>query len=96
MQSDSNILQIDNLSRYFGGLAAVNDCKKKKKKPDYLHPLLENILKPTYGVIIYQEQVMQIAQKLSLITKILPMFLPMNYFLKDYLELFRLHMNFQI
>ena len=29
------------------------------------HPLLEEILKPTYGVIIYHEQVMQIAQKLS-------------------------------
>ena len=42
-----------------------NDCKHGKKKPDYLHPLLEEILKPTYGVIIYQEQVMQIAQKLS-------------------------------
>jgi len=42
-----------------------NDCKNGKQKPDYLHPLLEEILKPTYGVIIYQEQVMQIAQKLS-------------------------------
>ncbi|WP_440934171.1 DNA polymerase III subunit alpha [Candidatus Pelagibacter sp.] len=42
-----------------------NDCKHGKQKPDYLHPLLEDILKPTYGVIIYQEQVMQIAQKLS-------------------------------
>ena len=42
-----------------------NDCKHGRKKPDYLHPLLEDILKPTYGVIIYQEQVMQIAQKLS-------------------------------
>ena len=42
-----------------------NDCKHGKQKPDYLHPLLEEILKPTYGVIIYQEQVMQIAQKLS-------------------------------
>ena len=42
-----------------------NDCKHGKKTPDYLHPLLEEILKPTYGVIIYQEQVMQIAQKLS-------------------------------
>ncbi len=42
-----------------------NDCKHGRKKPDYLHPLLEEILKPTYGVIIYQEQVMQIAQKLS-------------------------------
>jgi DNA polymerase-3 subunit alpha len=33
--------------------------------PDYLHPSLEAALKETYGVIIYQEQVMQIAQILS-------------------------------
>src|SRR6056300_932941 len=39
--------------------------KHEKEKPDYLHPKLENILKETYGVIIYQEQVMQIAQVLS-------------------------------
>jgi len=32
---------------------------------DYLHPSLAPILKPTYGVIIYQEQVMQIAQVLA-------------------------------
>ncbi|HZF28202.1 MAG TPA: DNA polymerase III subunit alpha [Gammaproteobacteria bacterium] len=32
---------------------------------DYLHPRLEGILKPTYGVILYQEQVMQIAQVLA-------------------------------
>ena len=32
---------------------------------DYLHPSLEAILKPTYGVILYQEQVMQIAQVLA-------------------------------
>ena len=42
-----------------------NDCKHGRREPDYLHPLLKDILKPTYGVIIYQEQVMQIAQKLS-------------------------------
>ncbi len=42
-----------------------NDCKNGKREPDYLHPKLEQILKPTYGVIIYQEQVMQIAQVLS-------------------------------
>ncbi len=42
-----------------------NDCKHGKKEPDYLHPKLKEILKPTYGVIIYQEQVMQIAQTLS-------------------------------
>lgn len=29
---------------------------------EYLHPLLENILKPTYGIMVYQEQVMQAAQ----------------------------------
>jgi len=32
---------------------------------DHLHPSLEPILKPTYGVILYQEQVMQIAQVLA-------------------------------
>ena len=32
---------------------------------DYLHPSLAEILKPTYGVILYQEQVMQIAQTLA-------------------------------
>ncbi len=46
-------------------IPTYNDCKHGRQKPDYLHPLLEDILKPTYGVIIYQEQVMQIAQKLS-------------------------------
>ena len=32
MQSDSNILQIDNLSKYFGGLAAVLNCSLKIKR----------------------------------------------------------------
>ncbi len=39
--------------------------KHGKKKIKYLHPLLEPILKKTYGVVVYQEQVMQIAQKLA-------------------------------
>ena len=39
--------------------------KQGREEPDYFHPLLEDILKETYGVIIYQEQVMQIAQILS-------------------------------
>ena len=34
-------------------------------EPDYMHPMLEPLLKETYGVIVYQEQVMQIAQILS-------------------------------
>ena len=46
-------------------ISIYNDCKHGKREPDYLHPKLEKILKSTYGVIIYQEQVMQIAQILS-------------------------------
>ena len=42
-----------------------NDCKNGIKEPDYIHPILKEILKPTYGIIIYQEQVMQIAQTLA-------------------------------
>ena len=39
--------------------------KHQKTKIKYDHPTLESILKDTYGVIVYQEQVMQIAQKLA-------------------------------
>ncbi len=42
-----------------------NDCKNGIKEPDYIHETLKQILKPTYGIIIYQEQVMQIAQTLA-------------------------------
>ncbi|WP_237151562.1 DNA polymerase III subunit alpha [Oryzibacter oryziterrae] len=35
------------------------------EKPDYMHPSIEPVLKETYGIIVYQEQVMQIAQILS-------------------------------
>lgn len=40
-------------------------CKHGMETPNYMHLSLEEILKPTYGVILYQEQVMQIAQVLS-------------------------------
>jgi len=46
-------------------IPTYNDCKNGLKKPDYIHEILEKILKPTYGIIIYQEQVMQIAQTLA-------------------------------
>jgi DNA polymerase-3 subunit alpha len=36
-----------------------------KEAPDYLYPSLEGILKETFGIMIYQEQVMQIAQELA-------------------------------
>lgn len=39
--------------------------KHGQEQPDYLHPSLEGILKETYGIMIYQEQVMQIAQVLA-------------------------------
>lgn len=41
------------------------DRKHGRAKVEYPHPDLEPILKPTYGVILYQEQVMQIAQVLA-------------------------------
>ncbi len=41
------------------------DRKHGRKKVAYPHPLLEEVLKPTYGTIVYQEQVMQSAQVLA-------------------------------
>jgi DNA polymerase III subunit alpha len=49
---------MDNIPRYIA-------CKHGTEQPDYLHPSLEGILRETYGIAIYQEQVMQIAQALS-------------------------------
>ena len=37
-------------------------CKQGKKRVDFVDPRLEPILAPTYGIMVYQEQVMQIAQ----------------------------------
>jgi len=41
------------------------DCKHGEKEIKYLHPVLESILKETYGVILYQEQVMKIATEMA-------------------------------
>jgi DNA polymerase-3 subunit alpha len=41
------------------------DRKHGRKKIEYLHPLLEPILKETHGIIVYQEQVIQIANKIA-------------------------------
>ena len=42
-------------------------CARKHgmEEPEYIHPKLEPVLRETYGVIVYQEQVMQAAQVLS-------------------------------
>ncbi|MCA9605992.1 MAG: DNA polymerase III subunit alpha, partial [Myxococcales bacterium] len=50
------------------GTGMVEDyinCKNGRQKPDYPHPCLEPILKDTWGVIVYQEQVMQIARTMG-------------------------------
>lgn len=49
---------MDNIPRYTNVKHGIED-------PRYLHPLLEPILKETNGVIIYQEQVMEIAKQLA-------------------------------
>ncbi len=49
---------MDNIPRYI-------QVKHGIEKPDYLHPRLEPILRETNGVIIYQEQVMEIARQLA-------------------------------
>ncbi|MFK7973709.1 MAG: DNA polymerase III subunit alpha [Rickettsiaceae bacterium] len=49
---------MDNIPTYIA-------CKNKEQKVDYLHPILAPILKATHGVIIYQEQVMEIAKRLA-------------------------------
>src|SRR6202521_3268653 len=46
-------------------IPTYNMRKHGQERPDYIHPKLEPILKETFGVIIYQEQVMQIAQELA-------------------------------
>ena len=51
-----------------GPMDSIPDYIKNRKNRDhieYMHPLLEPILKITFGIIIYQEQVMQIVQKLA-------------------------------
>jgi len=49
---------MDDIPRYLA-------CKHGEEKVTYLHPQLQSILEATYGVMVYQEQVMQIAQVLG-------------------------------
>ena len=39
--------------------------KHGRESIEYLHPLLEDILKPTYGIMIYQEQIIETAQRIA-------------------------------
>ena len=69
MQSDLNILQVDKLSKYFGGLAAVLDCSLQIKKGSItgiigpngsgkttLFNLIAGNLKPSEGSVIFQDE----------------------------------------
>lgn len=48
---------MDNIDEYI---------ERRNRKPfDYIHPKLESILKPTYGIIVYQEQIMRIASEFA-------------------------------
>jgi DNA polymerase-3 subunit alpha len=49
---------MDNIPTYIA-------CKHAKQEVKYLHPMLESVLKDTYGVIIYQEQVLEVAKVLA-------------------------------
>ena len=49
---------MENIPLYIAG-------KHKKRKVTYVHEDLKSILEKTYGVIVYQEQIMQIASKLA-------------------------------
>ena len=46
-------------------IPVYNARKQGHENPDYYHPKIESVLRETHGVIIYQEQVMEIAQILS-------------------------------
>ena len=69
MQSDSNILQIDNLSKYFGGLAAVSNCSLKIKRGSItgiigpngsgkttLFNLIAGNLKTSKGTVLFNDE----------------------------------------
>ena len=71
-----NQLQPSNLEDVMAGISMyrpgpmqfIDDFLKGKRDPSsvvYAHPLLKEILEVTYGCIVYQEQVMQIAQKVA-------------------------------
>ncbi|WP_404426883.1 DNA polymerase III subunit alpha [Thalassospira australica] len=49
---------MDNIPHYIAR-------KHGLEKPDYMHPMLQPTLEETYGIMIYQEQVMQLAQTMS-------------------------------
>ena len=67
IKSFEDIVQLLALYRP-GPMDSIKEFAKRKNsgiKPKYLSPVLEEILSPTYGTIVYQEQIMQIAAKMA-------------------------------
>lgn len=48
-----------------GYIDTLIDIKNNGKEIKYIHPIVEEVLKSTYGVLVYQEQIMQLAYKIS-------------------------------
>jgi len=66
----SNLEEVSDLISLYrpGPMDSIPDyveCKAGRKPIDVVHPLIEPVLGHTFGVIVYQEQVMQIAQILA-------------------------------
>ena len=51
-----------------GGKREYLECHLGLRQPQVLHPLLEPVLRDTYGCLIYQEQVIQVAQAIASMT----------------------------
>lgn len=49
---------MDNIPKYIA-------VKEGREEPDYMHPILQPVSEPTFGIMIYQEQVMQAARVLA-------------------------------
>ena len=66
----TNLLELSDMNALYrpGPLQNIPeyiDRKFGRKKIEYLHPLMEKSLKDTYGIIVYQEQVMQLARDIA-------------------------------
>ena len=41
------------------------ECKNGRKKPEYAHPIMEDVLTETHGVMVYQEQIMRLLNRMG-------------------------------
>ncbi len=55
----------DKEGKFYSITETYEKIKHGALEPEYIHPCLEKILTPTYGSLIYQEQIMNIATELA-------------------------------